>query len=229
MGSPKALVSFRDARPEISELMRTSRDQSEAVTADRRMSSQENHLRHVAVALVAALQSYITELVEANADELGDSWDALSPIQKRYVSVQTMRRLSRLIELFPECDLAEERRVEQLHAGIQECAEWHQTPSLLARSAYREKLEGFLANNGTKAIDRAVSQFGNCGLSFFNWLSKNCPRYRGMPDLLDSLIALRNDAAHGTFNHRLTLRDARLYRAAIYRLVGKFEDYQKAV
>lgn len=193
------------------------------------MSSQENHLRHVAVALVAALQAYITELVEAKADQLGDSWDSLGSVQKKYVSVQTMRRLSSLIEQFPESDLAEEKKIEHLHAGILDCAGWHQTPSQLARSVYREKLEGFLANNGTKAIDRAVSQFGSCGLSFFNWLRKNYPRYRGMPDLLDSLIALRNDVAHGTFNRRLTLREARVYRAAVYRLVRKIEEYQQAV
>jgi hypothetical protein len=193
------------------------------------MSSQENHLRYVVVALVGALQSYVTELVEERADELGDSWDGLGMIQKRYVSIQTVRRLSHLVELFPERDLAEEKRLDQLRAGVQECAGWHQTPSLLARSAYREKLEGFLTNNGTKAIDRTISQFGTCGMSFLNWLMKNCPRYRGIADLLDSAIALRNDVAHGTFNRRLTLREVRLYRAAIYRLVGRIEEYQKAV
>jgi hypothetical protein len=229
MSSPKALASFRDARPEIAELIRTSRSQADAVEVDRRMSSQENHLRQVAVALVAALQSYITELVETKADELGDSWATLGQVQKRYVSVQTMRRLTRFTELFPESGLAEENKVDQLHAAVQDCAGWHHTPSLLARSAYREKLDGFLTNNGTKAIDRAISQFGNCGLSFFNWLLKNCPRYRGIPDLLDNLIALRNDVAHGIFNRRLTLREARIYRAAVYRLVSKIEEYQKPV
>jgi hypothetical protein len=229
MDWPKPVGSFRGFRPEILELIRTARFQSDEVASDRRMSSQENHLRHVAVALVAAMQSYLTELVEAKADELGETWDALNPVQKRYVSVQTTRRLSNLIELFPESELAEEKKIEQLHTGIQDCSGWHQTPSLLARSAYREKLEGFLSDNGTKALDRAVSQFGNCGLSFFNWLSKNCPRYRGIPDLVDSLIALRNDVAHGTFNRRVTLREARVYRAAVCRLVGKIEEYQKAV
>lgn len=191
------------------------------------MSSQENHLRHVVVALVGVLQSYVAELIEEKADELGNNWETLGLVQKRYVSVQTMRRLSRLVELFPEIDLAEEKRIEQLHAGLQECAEWHNTPSLLARSAYREKLVGFLSNNGTKAIDRAVSQFGTFGMSFFNWLLKNCPRYRGITDLLDSAVALRNDVAHGTFNRRLTLREVRVYRVAIYRLVTKIEEYQK--
>ena len=230
MGSPsRALTAFRDVRPEISDLLRTSRKQSDAATPDRRMSSQENHLRHVVVALVGALQSYVTELVEERADELGDSWESLGLVQKRYIAVQTMRRLSRLVELFPEIDLSEGKKIEQLLAGVQECAAWHQTPSLLARSAYREKLEGFLSNNGTKAIDRAVSQLGTCGLSFFNWLLKNCPRYRGITDLLDSAVALRNDVAHGTFNRRLTLREVRVYRAAVYRLVGRIEEYQKAV
>lgn len=228
MGSSKALSSFRCARPEITELIRTSRSQSDLTVADRRMSSQENHLRQVAVALVAALQSYITELVETKADQLGDSWDMLDPIQKRYISVQTMRRLSRFRELFSESDFADESNTERLHDAIQHCAEWHSIPSQLARSAHREKLDGFLTNNGTKAIDRAVSQFGKGEMSFFNWLLKNYPRYRGVTDLLDSLVALRNDVAHGTFHRRLTLRDVRIYRVAIYRLVAKIEEYQVA-
>jgi hypothetical protein len=229
MDRPKPLDSFRDFRPEVLELIRTARSRPDTVGPDRRMSLQENHLRHVAVALVAAMQSYLSDLLEIKADELGDSWDALDLVQKRYVSVQTTRRLLNLVELFPESELVEEKKIEQLHIGIQDCSGWHQTPSILARSAYREKLEGFLSDNGTRALDRAVSQFGNCGLSFFNWLSKNYPRYRGIPDLLDSLIALRNDVAHGTFNRRVTLREARVYRVAIYRLVGKIEEYQKAV
>ena len=229
MDRRRPLDSFRDFRPEVSELLETARSRSDEVDSDRRMSRQESHLRHVAVALVATLQSYVSELVEAKADELGDSWDTLDAVQKRYVSVQTVRRLSDLIELFPESELAEEKKAEQLHTGVQDCSGWHQTPSQLARSAHREKLEGFLSDNGTKALDRAVSQFGDCGLSFFNWLSKNCPRYRGIPDLLDSLIALRNDVAHGTFNRRVTLREARVYRVAVYRCIGKIEKYLKAV
>jgi hypothetical protein len=193
------------------------------------MSSQENHLRYVVVALIGALQSYITEMLEQRADELCDSWDGLGPVQKRYVSVQTRRRLARQIELVEESDLVDNRKIEQLQTCVHDCAAWYETPSLLARSAYREKLEGFLADNGTKAIDRAVSQFGNCGLSFFNWLSRNYPRYRGIDDLLDSAIALRNDIAHGMFNRRVTLRELRVYRVAVYRLIGRIDAYGKAV
>ncbi len=228
MGPTRAWACFHAVRPEIADLLRTSRRQSDAVAPDCRMSSQENHLRHVVVALIGALQSYIAEMLEERADELIGPWDTLGLVQKRYVSVQARRRLSRLIDLIEERDLSENKKIEQLQACIQDCAGWYETPALLARSAYREKLEGFLADNGTKAIDRAVSQFGNCGLSFFNWLSKNCPRYRGIEDLLDSVIALRNDVAHGTFIRRVTLREIRVYRVAIYRLIGKIDAYERA-
>lgn len=227
MDRPKPIASFRDFRFEVVDLIRTARSQSDTVFSDRRMSLQENHLRHVVVVLVAAIQAYLTGLLEARADELGDSWPELDLVQRRYVSVQTTRRLAMLVDQFPESELVEEKKIEQLHSAIQDCTGWHQTPSLLARSAHREKLEGFLSDNGTKALDRAISQFGNCGLSFFNWLTKNCPRYRGIPDLLDSLIALRNDVAHGTFNRRVTLREARIYRVAVYRLIVKIEEYRK--
>jgi rRNA processing protein Gar1 len=193
------------------------------------MSPQENHLRYIIVALIGALQSYIAEILEERADDLSDAWDSLGPVQKRYVSVQARRRLSRLIEVVGESDLIENKKIEQLQACVRDCAGWYETPSLLARSAHREQLEGFLADNGTKAIDRAVSQFGNCGLSFFNWLSRDYPRYRGIADLLDSAIALRNDVAHGTFNRRVTLRDLRIYRVAVYRLIGRIEAYERAV
>jgi RiboL-PSP-HEPN len=229
MGPSRALASFREIRPEIADLFRTSRRQPDEAPPDRRMSSQENHLRHVVVALIGALQSYITEMLEERADELCESWDSLGPVQKRYVSVQARRRLSHLMEVVAESSLAENKKIEQLQACVYDCAGWYETPSLLARSAYREKLEGFLADNGTKAIDRAVSQFGNCGLSFFSWLSRNYPRYRGIDDLLDSAIALRNDVAHGTFNRRVTLRELRVYRVAIYRMIGRIDEYESAV
>jgi hypothetical protein len=229
MNSARSLAAFRQARPEIADLLRTSHSKSDVVPPDRRMSAQEAHLRHVVVALIGLLQACLSELLEEHADELCDSWDELLDVQKRYVSVQTVRRLSKLIESLPESELAESKKVEQLRVGVQECAEWHRQPALLARSAYRQRLDGFFADNGTKAIDRAISQFGNCELSFFNWLSKYCPRYRGMSDLLDSIIALRNDVAHGSFNRRTTLREVRLYRIAIYRLISKFGEYQNAV
>ena len=227
MASPRAIATFRETRPEIAELIKTCRTESDTVAAGHRMSSQENHLRLVVVALIGALQAYVAELLEEQADELGDSWDSLGLPQKRYLSVQTVRRLS-VQALIPESDFTNEKKIEQLQTVVQECAGWCQTPSLLARSACRQRLDGFLADNGTKALDRAVSQFGKGGLSFFNWLTKNYPRYRGISDLLDSMIALRNDVAHGTFNRRVTFREVRVYRTAVYRLVGRIEAYQKA-
>jgi hypothetical protein len=229
MASPRSLAAFRQIRPEIAELFTTAQNQLESIPANCRMSSQENHLRYLVVALVGALQLYLTEILEERADELCDSWNGLDSVQRRYVSVQVRRRLALLIDAIPESDLADSKKIDRLQASVIECESWYRTPSLLARSAYREKLEGFLSDNGTKAIDRAVSQFGSSGLSFFNWLYKTCPRYRGVDDLLDSAIALRNNVAHGTFNRRVTLRDARVYRVAIYRLIGRIEAYQSAV
>src|SRR5258707_245986 len=98
MSAPRALTVFRDSRSEVAELLRTSCAHSETVLPDRRMSSQENHLRHVVVALVGILQSYLTELIEERADQLGDSWESSDLVQKRYISIQTTRRLSHLVD-----------------------------------------------------------------------------------------------------------------------------------
>jgi hypothetical protein len=65
-------------------------------------------------------------------------------------------------------------------------------------------------------------------MSFFNWLAKYYPRFRGVEDTLNIIVATRNDVAHGTFERRVTMRDTRLYRALIYRLLAKIEIYIEA-
>jgi hypothetical protein len=66
------------------------------------------------------------------------------------------------------------------------------------------------------------------GFTFFNWLEKNHPRYRGLSDLLNIVIDTRNDVAHGTFLRRLTLREVRVHRVLVYRLIAKIESYMDA-
>jgi hypothetical protein len=192
------------------------------------MSPQENQLRHVIVALVAVLQSYISELLEEKADELGESWDDLSEVQRRYVSVQARRRISALVEGCKESELAAPQKVSLLKTTILQCAEWHNRPSLLARSAYRVNLEGFLQDNGGNSLNRTLSRFSKCGMSFFDWLAKNYPEFRGVEDTLNIMIATRNEVAHGSFERRVTMRDTRLYRALVYRLPAKIELYIEA-
>jgi len=187
------------------------------------MSSQENQLRHVVVALVGVLQSYVTEMLEVRADSLNDSWDNLDDIDRRYVAVQARRRLSNLLKELPEQEFREPHKVGRFKAALIECAEWHQAPVTLARSTYRQRLDGFLQDNGSKVLNRAISAYGNCDLSFFNWLSRNFPQYQGIEDVINTIIATRNDVAHGTFLRRVTLRDVRIYRVVVYRLIGRIE------
>jgi hypothetical protein len=77
-------------------------------------------------------------------------------------------------------------------------------------------------------LDRAITSFGNGDMKFFDWLAKNDARYRGIADILDTMIATRNDVAHGTFLRRVTLREVQTYRAIIYRLIGKIEVFRNA-
>jgi len=221
----RAESAFATARPEIAELLMTARNLSEQVAEQRRMSAQENQLRQVAVALVGALQAYVSELLEEHADRIGDEWDALSDVQRRYVAVQARRRIEAALEGCEESELAEPSKVGSLRKTTLECANWYDKPSTLARSVYRAKLGGFLQDNGANTLDRAVSRFGNCGMTFFSWIAKYYPRYRGVEDALNVLIATRNDVAHGTFERRLTMREIRIYRLLVYRLIAKIEEY----
>jgi len=225
----RAKTAFALARPEIGELFRTAKDLSDQVEGGRRMSPQENQLRHVVVALVAALQAFVSELLEEKADELGTRWDDLSDLQKRYVAVQSRKRIEAALEGCEEGHLAEPPKVASLRKTTLECADWYSTPSLLARSAYRVKLDGFLQDNGANTLDRTISRYDNCGMTFFNWLARFYPRFRGIEDPLNILIATRNDVAHGTFERRLTMRDARTYRVLVYRLIAKIDLYVGAL
>ena len=189
------------------------------------MSAQENQLRQVAVALIATLQAYMSELLEEKADEMGDDWDGLSHLQKRYVAVQARKRLDAALVECDERQLAEPSKVEPLRKTTVDCAGWFKKPSLLARTAYRGKLDGFLQDNGANTLNQAISRFGNGEMRFFDWLAKHYPRFRGIEDQLNILIATRNDVAHGTFERRLTMRDTRIHRVLIYRMISKIEIY----
>jgi hypothetical protein len=225
----RAQTAFAVARPEIADLLRTAKSLSDQIATGGRMSPQENQLRHVVVALVAVLQAFVSELLEEKADELGDSWGDLSELQKRYVSVHVRRRIEAVLEEVGEGGLAEPSKVASLRKTTLECAEWYSKPSLLARSARRTKLDGFLQDNGANTLDRTISRYYTGGMSFFNWLAKHYPKYRGIEDPLNILIATRNDVAHGTFERRLTIRDTRLYRVLVYRLITKIGFYTGAI
>lgn len=224
----RARIAFTAARPEIAQLLQTAKNLPEEVPAQRRMSAQENQLRQVVVALIAVLQSYVSEMLEEKADELSDSWDDLGEVQRRYVAVQARRRIGALLEGCKESELADPQRVASFRNAILQCADWHNAPSTLARSAHRVKLDGFLQDNGSNSLDRTLSRYGKCGMAFFDWLAKHYPRFRGVSDTLDIVIATRNDVAHGAFERRLTMRDTRLYRVLIYRLLTKIELYVEA-
>ena len=224
----RAKTTFTAARPDISELFATANRLPDRITQRRRMSAQENQLRLITVALIASLQAYVSELLEEKADEMGDDWDSLSDAQKRYVAVQARRRLDAALTKCEEGGLAEPSNVEPLRKSTMDCASWFTKPSQLARSAYRDKLDGFLQDNGSSALNQAVSRLGNSEMKFFDWLAKHHPRFRGAEDQLNVLIATRNDVAHGTFERRLTMRETRIFRVLIYRLVEKIEAYTGA-
>lgn len=224
----RAKAAFTAARLEIGELLATAKRLPDQITGRRRMSAQENQLRQIAVALVAALQAYVSELLEEKADEIGDDWGSLSEVQKRYVAVQARRRLDAALLDCEEAELGEPSKVEPLRKTTVDCASWFTKPSLLARTAYRAKLDGFLQDNGTNSLNRVVSRFGNVEMRFFDWLAKHYPRFRGVEDQLNILISTRNDVAHGTFERRLTMRDTRIYRVLIYRMIAKIEIYTAA-
>ena len=64
-------------------------------------------------------------------------------------------------------------------------------------------------------------------MRFSDWLYANSPGYRGVFDVLDDAIRVRNEVAHGQLNLRITDLDVRRYRVAIYRLINKVDEYVK--
>jgi hypothetical protein len=223
--STRAYLVLHEMKPEISDALRIARNLSDAVVSDRRMSEQESQLRFVVVALISALQAYLRELLEERADQLAVSWNELSEIEKRYVGVQSLKRMTEFFEEDSDKELADSKRVDALRIAILDCAAWQEQPSLLARSPHRQKLDGFLQNNGSKVLDRIISYHSACELSFFDWLSKFHAKYRGLADALDIVIATRNDVCHGTFARRVTMRDVRKFRVLVYRMVAMIEPY----
>jgi hypothetical protein len=212
-------------RPEIADALDLAKTLSDSINPDRRMSEQESALRLIVVSLVSVLQAYLSELLEEKADQFGSSWDQLTDIEKRYVGVQCLKRLDIFFDDGSDKELAEFKNVEMLRQAVDDCASWFNNPVLLSRSSYRQKLDGFLQNNGSNVLDRIISRYSACELNFLNWLNKLHPKYRGLSDVLDIVIAVRNDVAHGTFSRRITLHDVRQYRVLIYRMIGMIEPY----
>ena len=218
--------NFLQSRSDLVELLKLASAQSETLQPHRRLSDQESHLRLIMVALVGQMQNYIAELLEELTDGLPESWERLTPVQKRYVAVQIRRHIESLVEDHSETDLADRPKVEEFVRSFLTCAEWPNKPSSLAASPHRQSVHGFLReNNSRKAIDRAISQFRPDGMKFADWLGATSGQYRDAFERLDNAIRVRNEVAHGRIGQRLTLRDVRGYRALIYRLVQKADEY----
>jgi len=221
----RAWQSFLTSRAELRQLMENAESQSDELQPGRRVSDQENFLRLVVIALVGQFQAYVADLMDELCDNLPEKWDELAPFQKRYVTVQLRRRLDLVLGQHPEAELIEDRKIERFKNALSTCSEWPQKPASLAFSSNREEVYGFLKDNSSKSLDRAISQFRPDGMLFSAWLYKHHAAYRETFDVLDNAIRLRNEAAHGQIGQRLTLRDTRTYRATIYRLVQKADEY----
>ena len=224
----RAWHTFFASRAELRQLMELAQSQSDILMPGRRLSDQESCLRLIVVALVGQFQAYIGELMDELCDTLPESWEMLAPFQKRYVVIQLRRRLESILSQNSEPDLADEGKLERFKGSLGACTEWTQTPATLASASKREELYGFLKDNSSKSLDRAISQFRPDGMQFSDWLYKHHARYREIFDSLDNAIRLRNEAAHGQIGQRLTLRDTRTYRVIIYRLVQKADQYLEA-
>lgn len=229
MGRSRSWQKSLGLRVEIKKLMLLTKVQSNEIEKNRPFSDQENCLRLVIVALIGHFQSYVTDLLNELCDVLPAAWEADMPLyQKKYVLVQLHRRLSYLLENADENSLASDTEIEKLRSSLMDCTNWLNNPVAVASSRFKEDLRGFLKDNGSKALDRAISQFGGGKLKFSDWIDKNYPKYRGIFDLLDNAIEIRNDVAHGKIDRRVTLREARIYVVAVYRLMLKADEYLEA-
>ena len=213
-------------RVEIKKLMTLAKEQPSEIEINRHFSDQENCLRLVIVALIGHFQSYVADLLNELCDTLPAAWQADMPLyQKKYILVQLHRRLNYLLENTDENSLTTDSDIEKLRSSLIDCTGWLNSPIAVASSRFKEDLRGFLKDNGSKALDRAISQLGGGQLKFSNWLDSTHPQYRGIFGLLDNAIEIRNDVAHGKIDRRVTLREARTYIIAVYRLMLKADEY----
>ncbi len=226
MGRSRSWIEAFKLRIEVRRLIEFAEKQSDQLQKDRPLSDQENHLRLTMVVLIGQFQSYIGDFLNELCDTLPDTWDTNLPLfQKRYALVQLHRRLSLILQGREENDLNEDNKLEKFRKEILDCADWVTRPIALATSGHREDLRGFLKDNGSNSLDKAISQFGASQIKFSDWLDKNFPRYRGAFDQLDTVIQIRNDVAHGRIKNRITLREARIYIILVYRLMLKADEY----
>lgn len=221
-----AWLEFQQARSEVSELFSWARTLPATPRSGQRISSQENALRAAIVLLVGHFHGYLQHLLEEWADSLVPDWNKLSPIQRNYVAKQLRRRLARILDDVGEEDLGEANRRQRFVDDVGHAAGWAIDPSSLSISAEREALLGFFTTWKSKAITRALGQFRGDDSSVFEWMVKSNKQYTGYYNLLDSLIDIRNDAAHGDATSRtLTLHEARQYRVLVNRLVHRAEAF----
>ncbi|MCR4377116.1 MAG: HEPN domain-containing protein [Rhodospirillales bacterium] len=226
MGRSRSWTEALKSRIEIRKLMEFAENQSDQLEKDRQLSDQENQLRLTMVALIGQFQAYIGDLLNELCDKLPGAWDTNLPLfQKRYALVQLHRRLSLILQDREESELVEDSKLEKFREEVLDCTSWVTRPISLAISGHREDLRGFLKDNGSNALNKAISQFGANQLQFSGWLHKNYPRYREAFGQLDDVIQLRNDVAHGKIEKRITFREARIYIILVYRLMLKADEY----
>lgn len=199
MAPSRAFLSFLASRRDVSDLLHVASLATDVVDSGQRMALKEVLLRATAVLLVGNLHAYLQELVEEWADLLGGDFKKLSPIGQKYVILHVQRRLSGALIDFPEESLGDPAEQRKLIKVVDECHGWLQTPTSLAASPYRSRLEGFFRQLGANAIDRALAQFREDGAKFFPWLTLRHQGYRDFFVRLNSALDVRNEIAHGTF------------------------------
>jgi hypothetical protein len=121
-------------------------------------------------------------------------------------------------------DLNDAKKIDQFTTQLAAGVGWYQKPSALSANVLRQDLEGFLGGNGSKALDKTLTLYRPDGMRFSDWLGAK-PAYRASLEILDNAVLLRNEAAHGKIQRRITIIDARRYRAVIIRLVQKADEY----
>ncbi len=220
----RAWEEFQASRSEIRELMRLARSLPDTPTGALRISSQELVLRAVVVALVANLQVYLENLLEEWADALVSDWEKLSSVERKYVLLQARRRLAVALEENSEERLGIAAQQSEFINAIRTTSDWLDDPTTLASSPDREQLPGFYRDLGANAINRAFSQLRGDGAKFFDWCTAD-PRYSQYFPRVNECIKIRNEIAHGRLGTRLTLRDVRVHRTTINRLVSKADAF----
>ncbi len=215
---------FRGGLHEIGFLLDAAQKASNTSTGRSLVTEQQAYTRAAIVLLAAHLEGFFKTMSEDYTDEIDDkSWNGQSAGVQRFIALQAIQRLKEEFERAGACEDARQR--ESLRKSVTITSRWFKNPSRVAESPLKPRLTGFYRQRGSQAVENFLRDFHPEQVPFFDWLaSKNLDRSTYWT-VLQGLVNVRNDIAHGDAQMSLTLAEVRRYVAVCTVLIRQVRLY----